>query len=489
MGKRKTSTTKHGKFMNPTDQARKEARKKELKKNKKQRLAVRTAVLKGKNPREIVQELEKLDDMEFNVLTPPSLNDKVLKDKRRKLHETWARVIKMYEKDNVEQYVDLKRLWHSYQNRKYEVIQQYEAVKNAQNVRVEEIPLPSMDSAAESIPLPPMMAIQAKSGGILKKPSSVLDTLRPKTCPGVPVCPPPTLQDYDEGQESVERAKKIRFDDEGERDEEKEAEEGEEATPQVDSIQKKMLQMAGQDIDAYMKEMEEVHRQTQAEKEAELQNRLAKFDDGGSRLPMQPPGPPPHPHPNATHPLVGQALHPPSATRPVINFRPAPPPLRPGMAPASVRLPPGPPPGRPSAPPGPPPGRPPLRHPGLPGMHPPPPPPRAALRPPVGAGGVVSAGPQINKESSSSSSTAGMSVIEAKPQMRNLKSDITRFVPTNVKVKRDAGGGKKKADPLADVFRGVHPPQPHQQRQPQQQQQTKDDAYAQFMMEMDQLMK
>ena len=47
--------------MNPTDQARKEARKKELKKNKKQRQTVRQAVLKGKNPREIVEELEKIE--------------------------------------------------------------------------------------------------------------------------------------------------------------------------------------------------------------------------------------------------------------------------------------------------------------------------------------------------------------------------------------------------------------------------------------------
>ena len=50
--------------MNPTDQARKEARRKELKKNKKQRQLVRTAVIKGKNPTDIILELEKLDDME-----------------------------------------------------------------------------------------------------------------------------------------------------------------------------------------------------------------------------------------------------------------------------------------------------------------------------------------------------------------------------------------------------------------------------------------
>ena len=64
--------------MNPTDQARKEARKRELKKNKKQRQMVRTAVLKGKNPRDIIFELEKVDDMEYNIVSPSPLNGKVL---------------------------------------------------------------------------------------------------------------------------------------------------------------------------------------------------------------------------------------------------------------------------------------------------------------------------------------------------------------------------------------------------------------------------
>ena len=47
---RKTASTKGGKYMNPTDQARKEDRKKQLKKHKKQREQVREAVIKNKNP-------------------------------------------------------------------------------------------------------------------------------------------------------------------------------------------------------------------------------------------------------------------------------------------------------------------------------------------------------------------------------------------------------------------------------------------------------
>ena len=54
--KRPTKTTKSGRYMNPTDQARKEARRKELKKNKKQRMAVRQAVLKGKDPLVLVRK-------------------------------------------------------------------------------------------------------------------------------------------------------------------------------------------------------------------------------------------------------------------------------------------------------------------------------------------------------------------------------------------------------------------------------------------------
>lgn len=82
MGRRSINTTKSGKYMNPTDQARKfvlrlantyykfefsfagkEARKQELKKNKKQRQMVRAAVLKGKDPQQILEEMEKIDQM------------------------------------------------------------------------------------------------------------------------------------------------------------------------------------------------------------------------------------------------------------------------------------------------------------------------------------------------------------------------------------------------------------------------------------------
>lgn len=59
-------------------------------KNKKQRQLVRAAVLKGKDPAQIIEEMEKIDQM------PPPLNEKVLKDKRKKLKETLDRILKMH---------------------------------------------------------------------------------------------------------------------------------------------------------------------------------------------------------------------------------------------------------------------------------------------------------------------------------------------------------------------------------------------------------
>ena len=74
----------------------KEARKKELKKNKKQRLIVRTSVLKGKNPRSLVTEMEHLDRMEYDPVNPAPYNVKVLQEKRKKVKETWDRVYRLY---------------------------------------------------------------------------------------------------------------------------------------------------------------------------------------------------------------------------------------------------------------------------------------------------------------------------------------------------------------------------------------------------------
>merc|ERR1719339_410173 len=100
---------------------------------------------------------------------------------------------------------------------------------------------------------------------------------------------------------------------------------------------------------------------------------------------------------------------------------------RAGVAPPGVRPPPGPPPGT------------------RPGGRMPAPPavqgqPQAAV-----PGSTLSARPQLTQ----SPQVKTGKVIEGAPVLRNLKSDVTRFVPTNLRVKRDegprgGGGGVQK---------------------------------------------
>merc|ERR1712058_57432 len=92
--------------------------------------------------------------------------------------------------------------------------------------------------------------------------------------------------------------------------------------------------------------------------------------------------------------------------------------------------------------------------------------------------GVVTAKPQLNAKSDP--------VIESAPVMRNLRSDVTRFVPTNLRVKRDdvkkIENVKKKSDSYSQSY------QHQQQLQQQQQSKSKDEMYADFMAEMQNFM-
>lgn len=120
---------------------------------------VRAAVLKGKDPNQILEELEKIDQMEFNVHQPSPLNEKVLKDKRKKLRDTLERVLNMYHRDDPEKWADLKRKQADYEHKRNQIVAFYESVKTAQQVSVDEIPLPQMPeqpavSAPSQIPLP-----------------------------------------------------------------------------------------------------------------------------------------------------------------------------------------------------------------------------------------------------------------------------------------------------------------------------------------------
>ncbi|XP_073691410.1 WW domain-binding protein 11 [Garra rufa] len=192
MGRRSTSSTKSGKFMNPTDQARKEARKRELKKNKKQRMMVRAAVLKMKDPRQIIRDMEKLDEMEFNPVQQPLLNEKVLRDKRKKLRETFERIVRLYERENPETYKELRKLEVDYETKRGQLSLYFDSVKNAESVEVDSIPLPDMPHAPSSILIQDIPLPGAQPPSILKKSSSLgkSSSLSAAALAGVPRLPP-----------------------------------------------------------------------------------------------------------------------------------------------------------------------------------------------------------------------------------------------------------------------------------------------------------
>lgn len=128
-------------------------------------------------------------------------------------------------------------------------------------------------------------------------------------------------------------------------------------------------------------------------------------------------------------------------------------------APPRMRMPPGPPPGMP-------PGR--MMHHGQHNKNAPP-----SMLPHPNAPGL---GPQQAKD------TKGMTTITAKPQIRNLSADVTRFVPASLRVKRDEKKVQKPKSYISEYSR-------HQADQSVKAKgTTKDDAYMQFMREMDNLL-
>jgi WW domain-binding protein 11 len=157
MGKRSIKTTKSGKFMNPTDQWRKESRRKELRKNKKQRQAVREAVLRAKDPRRMLREIEEIEKVEADAGPVPLPNEKSLKEKKRKLEETLSRVVTHFERDDPKKAGYIRSLITDSESKRRnmaKVFRDYETARS--QIDVSDIPLPGegVPGSLDSIPLP-----------------------------------------------------------------------------------------------------------------------------------------------------------------------------------------------------------------------------------------------------------------------------------------------------------------------------------------------
>ncbi|XP_011198501.2 WW domain-binding protein 11 [Bactrocera dorsalis] len=541
MGRRSINTTKSGKYMNPTDQARKEARKKELKKNKRQRQMVRAAVLKNKDPGQILEEMEKIDEMEYNVLQPSPLNEKVLRDKRKKLKETFDRVMRLYHNDEPEHWAELKRKEVEYEKKRLKKQQYYESVKHAQSVQIDEIPLPASTQGSNasstgaltfhvtnrlpppptSLSLPPFApgappGIIKKNQEVITKPADKTSDVKKKELLGVPPGPPPILlqmNDLDTDAEDDEvdvkdynpklKASKSK------------------SLSKPNSLQQRMLAISGQNIDEFMKEMENVHKKKEKEREAALRGDEASSSDedekpkksensddddsapasshssdssdsgevsedaiqspkrkrketssppnlqvsaatihASTTVPVTIPLPPVPPHVGPHLSVPAPPMPPVAGLAPSMILRP--PPLRPpgALHNFGIRMPPGPPPG-------------PRLH-GMGGMAP-----RMGIRMPPGPPPGMPprmAHHHKNQQQLHKDQSKGVTTITAKPQIRNLSADVTRFVPSTLRIKREE---TRKPGTRTKMIQ-----EPSIQTAEANKAATKDDAYMQFMNEM-----
>lgn len=140
------------KTLNPADKARREARKKELKKNKKQRLQVRSAVIESKDPEQVIRDLEKLDHLEYDLTsTTSAANTAAYKDKRKKLKEVWEKILVYYQREDEEKYANLKRLEADYETKHKRLSKEYEAIRAAQEIKIEDIFLPPEATSSDEI--------------------------------------------------------------------------------------------------------------------------------------------------------------------------------------------------------------------------------------------------------------------------------------------------------------------------------------------------
>lgn len=77
---------------------------------------------------------------EFNPVQQPQLNEKVLKDKRKKLRETFERILRLYEKENPDIYKELRKLEVEYEQKRSQLSQYFDAVKVISSILIN-IPL------------------------------------------------------------------------------------------------------------------------------------------------------------------------------------------------------------------------------------------------------------------------------------------------------------------------------------------------------------
>lgn len=182
---------KGGKFLNPADKARKEARKKELKKNKKQRQQVRSEAIERRNPEQIIAELESLDKQEYDPNNRPAQSaianmEQLYKDKRKKLKALFDRILAYYQKEDQEKYAQLKKMEAEYEVKHKKLEKQFKSA--TEPVKLPDVIPPTLADPTKPPPLP-MASCPSKKPPV--EPRPVIRQPRPPIEPPRSVIQPP----------------------------------------------------------------------------------------------------------------------------------------------------------------------------------------------------------------------------------------------------------------------------------------------------------
>lgn len=306
---------------------------------------VRQAVLKNKDPAQLLEEMEKIDEMEYNVLQPSPLNEKVLKEKRKKLKETFDRVMRLLLEDDPELFSEMKRKEVEYEKRKHKRVQYFESVRHAEQVSIEDIPLPSSTSdkslPATQLPkinLPPPVLLTNIPPIIPLKKADESNTeaqeVKQKEPPGVPPFMPPNIfemheldSDYESEHEEESNKNEEEIGSKDEQPKDKHDKNIEEFMKEVESVQKKKEEEKSIELRIDPTPDVEMGNEESTEEE-QIQSQISVESPEVIKIPEQPVVLPPQTMPPINLPRMPHPL----------MFRP--PPLR-GHLPMGIRMPPG----------------------------------------------------------------------------------------------------------------------------------------------------
>lgn len=193
--------------------------------------------------------------------------------------------------DDIELWNELRRKEHEYEKRRTKRVQYFESVRTAQTVSIEDIPLPDMTETPtkspqsqlpfSSVPMPPEFHPQIAPPNLnVPLPASAPKSNENQTAdskrkdpPGCPTGLPPDLlamreldSDYESEDSEDSRkspiSKRRRYSSDrssSHSDDQNSASDNESDVPKPTSVQQRILAIAGQKYDDFMKELENVH--------------------------------------------------------------------------------------------------------------------------------------------------------------------------------------------------------------------------------------